>query len=297
MVIAAVFFWGSNFNAITALDSDIPPIVSSLIRFVIASMVLIAVVPFVERGTTLSVKDYAYLLGLGFVGIFCFNYAIFAGMKETSAVNGALIMASMPLVSVILSKLFLNVKISHYQRVGLLLAICGVFLVITKGDYMALEYNLGDIWIMIACVCGGLYAVLTKTLISHIPSGQATRWTVLFGTVFMFLTSLIQGDINYDYASISLSSYALLGYMGILGTVLAYYFWITGCQVLGPEKTSVTTNMIPLFTLVISFILGQEIETIQLIGTAIILLGVLFGSGYMNTFRPSSSSTSNVKSN
>lgn len=291
MVIAAVFFWGSNFNAIAALDSGLPAIISSLIRFVIASVVLVALFPFVKPGIALSSRDYVALAGLGFVGIFCFNYAIFAGMKETSAVNGALIMASMPLVSVFLSKLFLNTKISSAQYMGLALGLFGVFLVITKGNYTTLKYNAGDLWIVFACFCGGLYAVLTKKFISHIPSSQVTRWTISLGTVFMFLVSFLQGEIHYDYSSISLSSYALLGYMGLLGTVVAYYFWVKGCQVLGPERISVTTNLIPLFTLVISFILGQQIEPVQLIGTVIILLGVLFGSGYMNQFRPSPSSS------
>lgn len=291
MVISAVFFWGSNFNAIAALDSNIPAIISSLIRFLIASTVLIAMFPFFKRGIVLSGRDYVALTGLGFVGIFGFNYAIFAGMKETSAVNGALIMASMPLVSVLLSKLLLKAKMGGGQYMGLALGLFGVFLVITKGNYTTLEYNSGDLWILFACVCGGLYAVLTKRLISHIPPSQATRWTISLGTVFMFLMSFVEGDIYYDYSSISLSSYILLGYMGVLGTVLAYYFWVTGCQVLGPERVSITTNLIPIFTLVISFILGKNIEMIQLAGTVIILLGVILGSGYMNQFRSSPSSS------
>ncbi|GAB7215266.1 EamA family transporter [Dickeya oryzae] len=79
MVVMAVFFWGSNFNAIAELDANLPPIISSIIRFVIAS-VIFSFTFFVFRGRdiSLSAKDFLSLALLGFFGdFFVFNYAIF----------------------------------------------------------------------------------------------------------------------------------------------------------------------------------------------------------------------------
>ncbi|MCO7254877.1 DMT family transporter [Dickeya oryzae] len=286
MVVMAVFFWGSNFNAIAELDANLPPIISSIIRFVIAS-VIFSFTFFVFRGRdiSLSAKDFLSLALLGFLGIFCFNYAIFAGMKSTSPINGALIMANMPLVSILFSRLLLNARVTLFQYIGLFLGVVGVFLVITKGNYASLRYNSGDLWIIVSCACGGLYAVLTKKLIAHVPPVQATRWTILFGTALMLVFAALLHDINYEYLSVSRLSYTLLAYMAIAGTVLAYYFWIKGCQVLGPEKTSVTTNLTPVFTLVISFIMGKAVEPIQIIGMAIIIIGVLLATGYLRNIR------------
>ncbi|WP_338885786.1 DMT family transporter [Xenorhabdus sp. TH1] len=279
MVIAAVFFWGSNFNAIAALDTNLPAIVSSIIRFAIASVIFLFAI-FIYRGSNknLDLREIGYLVLLGFLGVFCFNYAIFAGMKLTTPINGALIMANMPLISVIFSKLFLNIKVTLNQYIGLILGVTGVFLVITQGNITTLSYSLGDIWIIVACFCGGLYAVLTKKLVAHIPPVQVTYWTILSGTVFMsvsYFTFLSDGFSYGDYLAISGLSWSLLAYMGIAGTVMAYYFWTKGCQVLGPEKTSITTNLIPIFTLCISFIMGKSITMIQIVGMIIIICGVL----------------------
>ncbi|ATZ96401.1 MULTISPECIES: DMT family transporter [Dickeya] len=286
MVIMAVFFWGSNFNAIAELDANLPPIISSIVRFVIASVIFsFTLFIFKGRDISLSIKDVLSLALLGFLGIFCFNYAIFAGMKSTSPINGALIMANMPLVSILFSRLLLKAKVTLAQYIGLILGVFGVFLVIAKGNFSSLRYNSGDLWIIVSCACGGLYAVLTKKLITHVPPVQATRWTILFGTAFMLVFAALTHDISYDYLSISQLSYTLLAYMAIAGTVLAYYFWVKGCQVLGPEKTSITTNLTPVFTLAISFIMGKTVEPIQIIGMAVIIIGVLLGTGYLRNIR------------
>ncbi|RNM09934.1 DMT family transporter [Dickeya undicola] len=290
MVIFSVFFWGSNFNVIAELDANLPPIISSMIRFVIAS-VIFSLTFFFFRGKNiaLTIKDMLSFAVLGFLGVFCFNYTIFVGMKSTSAINGALIMANMPLASILFSRLLLNVKVTLLQYIGLMLGLFGVFLVIAKGNVAALRYNSGDIWLAVSCVCGGLYAVLTKKLIAHVPPVQATRWTILFGTAFMLVSAALTQDINYDYLSISRLSYTLLAYMAIAGTVLAYYFWVKGCQQLGPEKASVTTNLMPVFTLVISFMMGKSIESVQITGMVVIIIGVLMGTGYIGTIRSVSS--------
>ena len=65
---------------------------------------------------------------LGIVGVFGFNFFFFLGMKHTEAMNGALIMATNPLVTTLLASFILREKIIKRQGIGMLLALLGVCL-------------------------------------------------------------------------------------------------------------------------------------------------------------------------
>ncbi|PGQ96358.1 EamA family transporter, partial [Bacillus cereus] len=76
-------------------------------------------------------QNRTYYLLLGIVGVFGFNFFFFSGMKYTEAIDGALIMATNPLVTTLLASVILREKIVKRQAIGMLLALIGVVFVLT----------------------------------------------------------------------------------------------------------------------------------------------------------------------
>ena len=281
MVIASTFFWGSNFNAGHALAGDVAPLTAAADRFGVA--VILFLLLRLAQGkaeSQLQWKDGLALVPLGIIGVFGFNYAFFTALHTTSALNAALIMALSPMLSLVFSVWLLNARIKAYQYLGIVLAFIGVSLVITGGNFGLLHIAVGDAWMLGACIVWSLYRVGCKKFAAHIPSLQLARWTVSVGAIALISAASLLEQPFTSIPQLSLTTHAILFYMSICGTVLAYIFWLRGVHFLGPDKSAIAFNLVPVFTLLVSLALGSLPNIIQLAGMLLVLIGVVISSGW-----------------
>lgn len=286
MVIASTFFWGSNFNAGHAIANDVAPLTAAADRFGVA-VILFLLLRIVQgkAESTLQWRDARALIPLGIIGVFGFNYAFFTALHTTSPLNAALIMALSPMLSLVFSVWLLKTRIQTYQYIGIVLAFMGVSLVITGGNFALLHIAIGDAWMLGACIVWSLYSVGTKKFAGHIPSLQLARWTVSIGAVALIIcASLIEQPFT-TIPQLSLTTHAILFYMSICGTVLAYIFWLRGVHFLGPDKSAIAFNLVPVSTLLVSLVLGSLPNVIQLLGMVLVLIGVVISSGWRPGFK------------
>ncbi|WP_221937457.1 DMT family transporter [Shewanella psychropiezotolerans] len=89
-----------------------------------------------------------------------------------------------------------------------------------------------------------------------------------------------QGDFLNGLSLLTFKDTILIVYMGLCGTLLAYYFWMKGAFVLGPHKVTSIFNIMPIFTLVISVLAGTQVQWIQVVGIALVGAGVLISNAY-----------------
>lgn len=281
MVIVSTFFWGSNFNAGHAVAGDMTPLTGAAERFAIA-LVLFWVIRFSfgKSESTLTFKNALVLLPLGIIGVFGFNYAFFTAMHTTSALNAALIMALSPMLSTLLSVIMLKVRIRLYQYLGMAIAFLGVVFVITGGHFSLLKAATGDIWMLLACFVWSLYSVGSKKYAPHIPSLQFARWTVSIGAIALIIAAFLLEQPLTSIPLASVTTHAILMYMGVCGSVLAYIYWLKGVYFLGPEKSAIAFNLVPVFTLLVSLAFGSIPNVVQVLGMLLVLTGVLISSGW-----------------
>ena len=281
MVIASTFFWGSNFNAGHAVASDVTPLTAAAERFAIALVLFWAIrFCFGNAESKLVARDAFILLPLGVVGVFGFNYAFFTALHTTSALNAALIMALSPMVSTLLSVILLKTKIKLYQYIGMFIAFVGVTFVITGGHFSLLHSSIGDVWMLLACGVWSLYSVGSKRFANHIPSLQFARWTVSIGAVALIIAAFAIEQPIASISQLSLKTHSILIYMGVCGSVLAYIYWLKGVYFLGPDKSAIAFNLVPVFTLLVSLAFGAIPNLVQILGMVLVLAGVLVSSGW-----------------
>ncbi len=285
LVLASTFFWGSNFNAAQAIAGDVPPLTAAADRFGIAFIVFLLLRLVQGKAESrLRWQDGLVLVPLGVIGVFGFNYAFFTAMHTTSALNAALIMALSPMLSVLFSAWMLKTRIKSNQYIGIVLAFLGVSLVITGGNFALLHIAVGDAWMLGACTVWSLYSVSAKKFAAHIPSLQLARWTVSIGAITLMLTAYLLENPITSIAQLSLQNHAILFYMATAGTVFAYIGWLKGVHFLGPDKSAIAFNLVPVFTLLVSLALGSLPNKIQLLGMLLVLIGVMISSGWRPKF-------------
>lgn len=276
-MIAATFFWGANFNAAHALAGVLQPLTAASGRFAIAVLILLAMRGFSRAESKLHSSDVIKLIALGLIGVFGFNYAFFTALHTTSSLNAALIMALSPLVTSLLSTLILGTSLSARQLLGISIAFIGVTLVITGGHFAALHVAIGDWWMLLGCFAWSLYCVLVQKLVAHVPAMQQARWTIGAGAAALIAFAIAREPITELLVQTS-TTLAIITYMAVCGTVLAYVYWLRGVQVLGSQRSSVAFNLVPVFTLLVNLALGEWPNAIQIIGLLAVIAGVVIAS-------------------
>ncbi|MFD2178551.1 DMT family transporter [Veronia pacifica] len=279
-VVVAVFFWSSNFNVIQTINGNISPLTSATLRFAIAALILllIRVSKRSKSDVKLTKKSVLSLFLLATIGVTVQNFSIFSAMNFTSPVNAAVIQANIPLVTIILSGFILNTSISLRATLGAIVSFFGVVIVIAGGKIHSIFSNIGDLYMLSALVSGCLYTILAKRLTSDIPVSQQLRWILSIGTIQMAAVAMYQIDFRDNLNEITLIDLSLIAYMSLFGTLLAYYFWMKGAIVLGPEKISPLFNIMPVFTLLISLFSGQHVQFEHIFGVCIVAIGIYVGN-------------------
>ncbi|HEU4962735.1 MAG TPA: DMT family transporter [Bacilli bacterium] len=283
LLILSTSFWGGNFNAGKLAVEHMEPFSIAAWRFGIAAICMLILLGIRERfdGSMFKRNFWAYVL-LGVVGVFGFNVLFFVGLKHTSAMNGSLIMAANPLVTVLLSALILREKITKRQAIGIAISLVGVVSVITKGSLdvlLSMDFSKGDLIINAGSICWALYAVLGKKYLKQSTALATTAYSMAVGALLMLpFTALEAGSGAFFDQAISVQGAIL--FMALLGSVLAYLWWNQGIAKIGASKTSIFFNLVPIWTMVISLATGGTILTVQVVGGILVISGVLFSSGF-----------------
>ena len=268
----AAIFWGANFNLAKPVVAEMGPYIAGASRYILAAAVMLIIVQFRrERVPMRHLKTY---LTLGIVGVFGFNLFFFLGMQSTSAVNGALIMALNPLFTAIIAYFVLNDKPNNRQMLAFPVGIIGVSIVVL-GAGAELHVSTGDIFIFIASLSWALYNVLVRKLMPKDVSGIAsTAGIMTVGAIALTLAAVAHGDA---FVMPSQHAGAALLIMSIGGGVLSYLFWNAGIAKLGPAKTAIFINLVPVTTIVIATIEGLPPNLAQMLGAVIVICAVSYG--------------------
>jgi drug/metabolite transporter (DMT)-like permease len=272
LITLATLFWGANFVLAGPVLHDLPPLWAAALRFVVSAVLMIAIAS--GRGEALRGPARAhagvYAL-LGVVGILGFNLLFFFAMQSTSAANGALIMATNPLVTTLVAAAMLGERANRKQWLALPLAFVGVLVVITGGHperVSTLQFAPGDLLMLGANVTFALYNVLGRRFM---PPGSAFVNTTLVtaaGATLLLFAALVSGEAP---AVPGVKASLALAVMAVGGTVLAYLFWNTGLQRLGASRTALFFNLVPVFTMLTGAVVGVLPSHAQLFGAVLVL--------------------------
>jgi len=281
MLVICMLFWGSVFPIAKTLLVNMSGTSLALCRFIIAVLSLGIYMKLSHiKLPRLALSQWVILLLVGVFGVGGFNIALFSGLQQTSATNGALIMSLSPIVTSLLSSVLSKKWITKKQGISLIISLGGVVLVITHGSLdrlIQLNVNHGDLIIVMAMLVWSSYTVFSQKLSDWTATLPYTQITMAGGLFALLIFSLIHVE-NRAWQEVQILS--VIGmvevlYLGLFATVIGYLFWIQGVFALGSAKASIFFNLVPVFAALISMVFGQAIMPLQLIGMAIVLRSIL----------------------
>lgn len=285
MLLGFSIFTGTTFNLAKYTLGYLSPSATAALRFSLAAVTMLIILA-VTQGVKLThfKANAIQFVVLGIVGIFGFNALFFIGLEYTSPLNGALIMGTNPLLTTILARLILKDTITKRQIVGIFFAFVGVLLVITQGSLEIikdLSFSIGDMIILGGNLCWSLYGVLVRRFGKGSTPLATTTYTMIIGAICLIIFALFTSN-PIPLSNIPIGAWGAIAFMALFTSVLGYLWWNQGMKEIGAGKTSLFFNVVPVVTMVISFIVGTPITVFQIIGAFLVISGVLASSGLIS---------------
>lgn len=285
MLLGFSIFTGATFNLAKYTIDYISPSSAAAWRFGLAAVTMLIILAVTQGVKLVDFKANAIqFVILGIVGIFGFNALFFTGLEYTSPLNGALIMGTNPLLTTILARWILKDTITKRQIVGIFLALTGVLLVITQGSVEIiknLSFSIGDLIILGGNLCWALYGVLGRRFVKGSTPLATTTYTMIIGAISLILVALFTSN-PIPLSTIPIGAWGSIVFMAFFTSVLGYLWWNHGMKQMGAGRTSIFFNVVPVVTMVISFIVGIPITLYQIIGASLVIFGVLSASGLIS---------------
>lgn len=279
LLTGTAFCWGGTFVAGKFAIEDIPPLAVAAGRFVISWGPLALMLIFGQKGTLrLPAKDIWPFALLGLTGSAIPNALVFTGVQYTSATNGALIQAGLPVMSALLAALMIGERLNLRQWAGILISLAGVAYVVGEGSLgaiLAFDLNLGNLMVMGAVLSWSLNGVLSRQALHNYSPLAVTTHTVFFGALFLSALCLTPAQ-TAAWEAPGWEAIASLLFLAILGNVVGQVWWFQGMRVVGVSQSSVFMNLMPLIGVgLAAALLGEEVTVYHMIGTVTVIGGVL----------------------
>jgi len=269
--------WGGAFTLNKlALDSYTPEVIVAG-RLIVGSAFLIVLVYFMYKRFTINFSQLNYYLFMSLVGIVIPFIAIINGQKNIDSAMAGILMATMPITTIMLSHFFLvDEKMNKQKFIGFIISFFGVFILIYRDNLFInnsfsstlqsqLLVMLGSTLYSVAAIYGKKYKMTDPV--------SASTGTILFATFFMTIYLLFIEDSNPNLSQLMLNTNILL--LGILCTAIATIIYFQILQTSGASFLSIMNFLIPLWAILFGIlILDDAFSWNYILGLAVILLGI-----------------------
>lgn len=281
-LVAVPAIWGGTFVGGKIVVATITPLMGSFARYVVACVALLVAAFVLEGGLPrLTRAQWLGTFVLGLFGVVAYNLFFMGALAKLPASRAALIIALNPAITIAISAVVLKEKLSVRRWLGVAIALAGVAIVVSRGDFANFSgggVGIGELLMFAAVVSWALYTIIGRKILGGLSPLAATNYAALWGTLMLALIAAPDFDTlhptQFDWRMIT----SLL-YLGVLGTAVAFVWYYMSVKKLGAATTSIFNNLVPVFGVAISvLLLGEPLLVSMLIGGAVTILGVLMVS-------------------
>jgi drug/metabolite transporter (DMT)-like permease len=274
-VLAVVVLWAANFVIVKAVLADVPPLVFTGLRYIVAALSVLALLRWREGSIAVPRRDLVMLLGLGVMGFAVYQTLWTLGLTHITAGDSALLIATTPVLVAVIAAAMGTDTLTPPKAVGAVVSFAGVALVIGGGLDFSLGTSLvGDALTLAAAVAWAVYTSLGAKVVRRISPLKATAWSVTGGMLALVPLAAWQAATSPPFAIEAPHVLAML-YSGFFAAGVANVAILHGVKVLGPTRVTVLQYGVPPLAVALgALLLHEQIRPAQVVGGVVIVLGV-----------------------
>jgi drug/metabolite transporter (DMT)-like permease len=283
LAVLATLIWSGNFIIARGIIKTIQPVTLAFYRWLTATIII---APFAWKYFVAEIKvvkqNPLFFFLAAVTGVSMFNTFLYVAGHYSSAINMAILgTCSSPIMSVILARIFLKEKIPPVRIAGIIVCICGILLLLSKGNIenlLAFRFTKGDWWVLAAALSFAIYNTTVKKKPAGTHPVNFLFIVFLLGTIILLPFYLLElnkhGGIEFNIANAS-----TILYLGLGASVICFYIWNKAIRALGSGRTALFGNLIPVFSSIEAvFFLDEKITPIHIISFILVVSGLVIAN-------------------
>jgi drug/metabolite transporter (DMT)-like permease len=280
LLVLTTVWWGSTYVVTKGGLDQIPPMRFALLRFSVASLLLVVVA--LARGGLSRLPrptPWGTLTLMALTGIASYYVGFNLALTYTSASQGALVQSASPAVTAMAAVWLLGERVTRRRLLGIALAIGGVLLIVARGtpDANAPSPLIGNLLMFGTVVLWSVYTVFAKRLANADPAVVMAVVSCL-GTVMLIPPALTEAA-RTPVAPISVESWLRIIYLGAFPSAAGFLLYSRALRDLDATQAGIFINLVPVIGAVSGVVvLGDSISPMALVGGVLVLGGIWVSS-------------------
>lgn len=283
VIILFCLIWSFSFVAGKIAVTDCPPLLLLAARFSLAGVLILGISVLRRDAWSMSWRD---VMAYGVIGLA--NNALYlglgyTGLQSVSAGLGGLIVSANPIFTAVLAALLLNEPLTGRKIAGLLLGIAGVASIVWHRIAVGTDSAHGIVFTL-----ASLASIVAGTILFKLLAPKGSLWIGngvqnLVAGVVLIPVAFCFSDVSAIVPSARLI--ASFAFLTLGGSILGYFLWFHLLKTCGATAASAYHFLMPPLGMLFAWmVLGEHVETRDLLGIAPVALGI-----YLVT-RPAASS-------
>jgi drug/metabolite transporter (DMT)-like permease len=276
LTVALCLTWGFNQVAVKLAIHDIPPLIQSTARSVLAALLVGAWARL--RGIALFKRDGTLLPGLAAGALFAVEFLlIYRGLLYTTATRAVLFIYVAPFLVVIGSRwLIPGDHFNLSQWFGLFLSFVGIVIAFGLPTPAADPHQmLGDLMMVAAAVAwAGTTLIIKASSLNRVSAEKTMLYQLVVSVPFLAVGALVFGEhIDAMPSALALGA---LAYQAIWVVSITYVVWFALIVRYSATRLSAFTFLTPLFGVAAGYlVLNEPLTPPFAIAVAVVTLGLV----------------------
>ena len=264
--------WGLSVVASKhAMNSGFTPMMLAFVRYVIAAACLVIPLIRKEGGMRIRKEDILPMTLSGFVGITAYYFFEYHGINRTSAVDASLILAAIPILTMLTESVVFHTRMQPLQLGGSLVSLAGVGLIVAGSAQEGASF-VGNLLILGAAAVWVAYIFLGRKLRERYTSLQMNAWQAVAALVTLFPLTFTE---PCDVRSIPWDGWAAAAVLAVVCSAWCYYLYGNALSAMSPMASAIYINLIPLTTIIAGVLfLGEMITPVNGIGGVLVVVSI-----------------------
>ena len=267
--------WGMAFVAIKAVVTELSPVNLALLRWFIAAIPFLILLPIIGRPKArFERRDIPRLLVVALANVGGYHISLYYAETSISAGMSALLTSLGPIFITILSYFLLKEKAGRRLLAGLCLATFGT-VILSLGSISASDLSSysGIFEALITAFCYALFAVLGKPLVHKYGSACTTILAGLTGTAMML--PLLSGSFFAQASALDFYGWTSVLFLSLLSTVFGYLMFYTLVSRGAVTRLSIQLYLIPVVSVIGgALLLSEPVTASVIVGGGLMLFAV-----------------------
>lgn len=270
---------GSYVGLSKLLVAVLPVFLLAWLRFGIAAVAMAHWVRRAPGEAALSAHDRRLLFLESFLGNFLFSICMLFGIALSSALAAGVIMAAIPGVVALLSRIFLKERIALRVLLGIACAVSGIALVsLSRHEGAGDGSLLGHLLLCGAVVCEASYVVIGKKLTGSISPKRISALVNLWGLALVTPFGVWQA-LRFDFATVAPQHWLLLVFYSLAASMWTVWLWMSGLRHVPASRAGVFTVLLPVSAAAVGVLfLDERFSGAQAAAFALALAGVVLAT-------------------